>query len=299
MSDNQIAVLNKRLRCFSAPDTQSEIEGVIGPGRFDILDYKKNFPDLDTDYMLLQVESVDDQESWICSRWKDDNYISIEINEHTNITESILDDDWAIDEQDLIKWLDAFRQFTYTRHGARYPYSFPGISTSSVAPPYINNCCTFIEGFIVKAWIEAISNFSWNNSRHGKLMILGDDLFSPITALVESGIATITAENEPPLPWTVIQGWRSEFRSGHTFIIVAYHPQTDRILTLESNKAHGLNGVGFRKFGNLRDFPKDQTPINWWENTKAPTWADIRRTYPERKLAALKIKNPDWAMPNE
>ncbi len=49
----------------------------------------------------------------------------------------------------------------------------------------------------------------------------------------------------------VIQGWKTQWTGGHTFIIVEHHKETDAILTLESNKGFGLNGVALGKLAWL------------------------------------------------
>jgi hypothetical protein len=143
-----------------------------------------------------------------------------------------------------------------------------------------------------------LPGISWNSQRHGQAMILSpDDLFSPVTALLEAGIADEHPADSIPLPWTVMQGWRPRNGGGHTFIVVAYHPPTDRLLTLESTTAGPLNGVGFRGFGNLRDFPPGQAPPRWWEDNSAPTWSWLRGYFTERRQAALKVRDPHWAVP--
>ena len=159
-----------------------------------------------------------------------------------------------------------------------------------------NNCCTFVEALVVRAWQDVHPNrFGWTAARHRQMMIIGDDLFSPIHCLVEAGIATAVADpNASPRPWSAVQGWRSR-GGGHTFLIVDHHAASDRVLTLESNRGYGLDGVGFRKLGNLREHVNNGPPAAWWENAKAPTWAEICATYAERELAALKVTNRSWS----
>ena len=302
MPENLVAHIPKRLRCFTGPSTESDIEGLVEPGTYFVLDHRKDFPDLDTDYTRLAVDTIEDGESWICSRWRDQRYAEVTEDQPAPASSgmddrNLADDPMAIDESRLLESLDLFRDFTYVRDGARYPYEIPGISPSIVGPPAQNNCCTFVEAFVVKAWLD-LPGFSWNKDRHAQAMILSDrDLFSPVTALLETGIADDHPADSVPLPWTVMQGWRPRNGGGHTFIVVAHHPPTDRLLTLESTTAGPLDGVGFRKFGNLRDFPPGQTPQRWWENHSAPTWSWLRGHFTERRQAALKVRNAQWAVP--
>jgi hypothetical protein len=128
------------------------------------------------------------------------------------------------------------------------------------------------------------------------MMILSnDDFFSPVTAAIESNMAVAVPEPDtPPHPWTVIQGWRRQWRSGHTFIIVDHHEQTDRVLTLESNRAYKLNGVGIRAIGNIRDIG-GLPPEAWWEREDLWTWERMRSTYRYRQQAWLKVKDRTWS----
>ncbi|CAB1057137.1 hypothetical protein D1BOALGB6SA_1876 [Olavius sp. associated proteobacterium Delta 1] len=55
----------------------------------------------------------------------------------------------------------------------------------------------------VKALLE-LPGFRWNSRQHGQAMILSpDDLFSPVSALLEKGIADEHPAESIPLPWTV------------------------------------------------------------------------------------------------
>ncbi|WP_233583153.1 hypothetical protein [Corallococcus sp. CA053C] len=74
-------------------------------------------------------------------------------------------------------------------------------------------------------------------------------------------------------------GGRSQWGSGHTFLVVDFHPETDKVLVLESNAAFRLDGVGFRGLGNLRDVGL-QPPADWWMRSEVWTWRRICSTYP-------------------
>ena len=93
----------------------------------------------------------------------------------------------------------------------------------------------------------------------------------------------------------MIQGWTRGNRSGHTFLILDYDAETDRVLTLESNSAHGLDGVGFRKLGSLAAQPEGRPPRDWWTLDVMPTWEDLRANYVSREAAVLKVTGIGWA----
>lgn len=304
---------------FADASTNSTKTGFIEAGDYSLITSKLNFPNEDTDY--TQIETAKGK-VWICSRWKDNNYIethaSPERAESSNAATNLIDAlgavsrinfdhrDDAVDEASLVDIVKDFDGFVYDLHDPAYPYNLPGVNLP-VAPPKAkqNNCCTFAEGLIVKAWSDVFSDFEWNNHRHGQMMIFSaDDYFSPVTAALESGMGEKVEDVEAaPLPWTLVQGWKSKqtedepgskWSGGHTFIIVDHHFETDKILTIESNKAFGLNGVGFRKIG-MASALNHQPPENWWTLPGVWTWEQIKNSYKARAMTTLKVKNRSWS----
>lgn len=287
---NTYAHLAKSLPGFVSPSTSSQKEGTVDEGYYLVLEVKENFTDHNTDYVRILAPHLGDNDTWICSRYKEERYAEIMEREikMANIDQS--NDPMAVDESELTQLLANFEGFIYDLDEARYPYPLDGVKLP-MAPPDKNNCCTFVEALVVKAW-QNVHNLEWNNEKHGQMMIFSAmDYYSPVTALLHSDVATVLNPDDAPAPWSVIQGWRNQWRSGHTFIILDYHPETDRVLTLESNASYKLNGVGFRQIGNLRDVEIDR---DWWKNEDLWTWEKLKSTYRYRKLAALKVKNRTW-----
>ncbi len=285
-----------RLRGFAEPDTSSQVEGRLDPGKYVVLDYKANYPNEDTDYALLDVPVLGAGDTWTCSRWKGHRYAEIfEINESDIYRAAFEQDEMTISEDALTDLLPLFAPFTYTPDRARYPFELNGFRVP-LAPPEQNNCCTFVEALLVKAWQGNHGDFVWDPERHAQMMIFSnDDFYSPVTASVESGMAVgVDDPDQAPAPWTLIQGWRRQWRGGHTFIIVDHDQASDRILTLESNSAYKLNGVGFRELGNLRDADL-KPPQNWRELEDLWTWRDVQATYLYRRQARLKVKSRNWS----
>jgi hypothetical protein len=292
----KIAQLPIRLKGFTEPDTRSQFEGYLDPGHYIVKEIRKNFPDEETDYALVLAPALGAGDTWICTRWKHQQYVQInEVIASPEPRQSFENDPLAVDEQVLVNLLPGFESFTYTPDEAHYPFPLPGVNLPQ-SPPEQNNCCTFVEALLVKAWAESHADFTWDSHKHGQMMIFSnDDYFSPVTAVVESAMAIGVADADtPPHPWTLIQGWRKQWRGGHTFIIVDYHQPSDRVLTLESNSAYGLNGVGFRQIGNLRDVG-GRPPQNWWDDAGLWTWEKIQATYQYRQQACLKVRNRQWS----
>ena len=295
MADIQFANVLKRLKGFIEQNTRSQFETWVARGRYECTEYRRNYPNENTDFARLDIDTLADGDTWICTRWKNSIYAEIDDPapppQQLELPEAHAD---GMPEALLIDLLPEFEAFNYIPRGARYPYALDGISIK-LAPPQVNNCCTFVEALVIKAWQNHNVDFRWDRQGHADIMIMGSDLFSPVNVLVNREIALPLDENAAPAAWSVIQGWSADNRRGHTFIIVAHHVESDRVLTLESNNGYGLDGVGYRSLGGLNQHPAKQAPERWWENANAPTWQQVRRAYPRRRLCALKVNNPQWA----
>jgi len=279
--------INQELKTFLDAEKQSTAIGILKVGEYDIIEIKNNYPNASTDYILLTDTEIQ-KNVWICSRYKETSYASI-----IQPTLDFNNDEYAIEEEALTKLLPIFKSFTYDLHKPTYPFQLKGCNLPQ-SPPALNNCCTFVEALVVKAWEDSILNFSWNTACHGQMMILSaDDYFSPVTCLIEQKMAlAVDDDNQAPVPWTVIQGWKKKWSGGHTFIIIDYDPITDRVLTLESNAAYLLNGVGYRMLGSIAKNPKP--PKSWAQNDSLWTWTRMKKVYNFRKQANLKVKNISW-----
>jgi hypothetical protein len=207
-----------------------------------------------------------------------------------------------VQETEIIKLLASFKGYTYasTSKGQqpRYPFALPGVGVQQ-GPPKQNDCCTFVEALTVKAWANVHgSAFVWNLDRHKKMMIQDTaHVFSPVTAVIEAAMAkAVSSTTQPPPPWTLVQGWRTlKPLSGHTFLVVAVDPATSRVLTLESNFTHGMNGPGFRELGDLDSFTSLHPGKDWAKDSRLWTWEKFSSTYPHMQLAQLNVLNPTWA----
>ncbi|MDJ0911736.1 MAG: hypothetical protein QNI99_21290 [Woeseiaceae bacterium] len=291
-----VAVTRIRLKGFEQPDTRSQFEGWLEPGRYLVEEYRQDHPDGRTDYARLQAPTLGAGDTWICTRWGEQVYATIEDREQpATVREGFDADDGSILESALLERLSAFHPFRYERDNARYPYPIDGVSLP-MAPPNTNNCCTFVEALLAKAWADEHTDFEWNAHRHRQMMITSsDDFFSPVTAAVESGMAVAVADpDSKPHPWTIVQGWRHQWRGGHTFLIVDHHEPSDSVLTLESNSAFKLDGVGFRGIGNLEDVG-GSPPDDWWTVDTVWTWDRICSTYRFRQQARLRVRDRSWS----
>ncbi|WP_426747410.1 hypothetical protein VZQ01_08045 [Myxococcus faecalis] len=293
MDTYRVARLPARLRGFALPDTSLSPEGYVEAGDYLVLEERARYPMPDTDYARLLVPKLGALDTWVCTRWRTQRYATLVSQERVPAMARLSFDSepLAVLEERLTTLLGAFLDYRYDGSRAYYPWTLQGVRVQ-LAPPRLNNCCTFVEALLVKAFSEARgAAFTWDMRRHRQMMIAStQDYFSPVTAAVESGMALLAPSADVPShPWTLIQGWRSQWGSGHTFLVVDYHAETDKVLVLESNFAFGLDGVGYRGLGNLRDVGL-QPPADWWTRSEVWTWRRICSTYPFRRQAWLKVK---------
>ncbi|NOK32934.1 hypothetical protein HMI49_06945 [Corallococcus exercitus] len=294
-----VAKLTIRLRGYVLPDTDAQFEGYVEPGTYFVLEHRKGYPTKDTDYARLEAPTLGALDTWICTRWKSQAYAKVFLAKKPPPVRrrTYEDEPLAVSEAVLVGLLKDFTDYHYDLDRAYYPWTLPGIRVP-VAPPQRNNCCTFVEALTVKAFSDVHgAEFAWDARRHRQMMIAStEDYFSPVTAAIESGMALLPpSEDTPPHPWTLIQGWRRQWDSGHTFLVVDHHVESDKVLLLESNAYEGLDGVGFRNVGNLRNLGVDllgDKPLGeWWRRSDVWTWRRVCSTYLSRKQAWLKVKD--------
>jgi hypothetical protein len=281
-----VATLRVPLKGFNAPDTASPFEGRVEIGTWRVLETRTAGGD---DFARLALTHFGGEDTWICTKSKGVIYADVRPAPEPAARLDFSADPRAIDETRLTALFSSFDGFVYDRDDGQYPWPLPGVALRTQKKQ--NNCCTFVEALIVKAF-EGTSGFSWSLERHNQMMINGADRFGPVTAAVESGMAVPAPGSEsPPQPWSIVQGWRTE-HGGHTFLVVDHDPDTDRLLMLESNSSAELklNGPGYRAFGALQTFAGKAPPL-WQQSAEAWTWHRVCSTYPERLHASLKVKN--------
>lgn len=71
-----------------------------------------------------------------------------------------------VQETEIIRLLASFKGYIYASASKgqepRYPFALPGVSVK-LAPPKQNDCCSFVEALVVKAWANVHgSAFVWN-----------------------------------------------------------------------------------------------------------------------------------------
>ena len=74
MSTIQITLL-QRLKGFVQPNISSESKGFFNEGAYELTDFKKDFPNNETDF--AQIETPNEGKVWICVRWQDNSYAEL------------------------------------------------------------------------------------------------------------------------------------------------------------------------------------------------------------------------------
>ncbi|GHE68921.1 hypothetical protein [Roseivirga thermotolerans] len=305
-----IVWLKRSIKGFLEPHPNSVAIGYLDKGHYAIKEIKNNFPSPETDY--LKVQTLDFGEVWVCSRWQDEHYAIVNpdreeqplvSSENLGITERITRTltsitqhrsatEWegAVEESVLLEELEKFTDEGYSAYSSKKEKKEIGKAYAGQPP----HSAGFIEALLVQAWRKSFPDFCWSERNHRQMtQPSAEDYFSPVTACVESGMAVRQSNEDRPLPWSVVHGWKSQWKHGHTFISVAHHKATDAVLMLEAGNGNGLSGVGLRKLGALAEL-NYRVPEQWWLTPGIWSWNRVKKVYPYRSMASLKVKNLQW-----
>lgn len=270
---SKTVTLLQELRQFQVPDTATPYVGKLAVGSYPVIATEVRGTDA---YVQLGT--------WICSQSGSTTYAVVD-----DVAPPVVE---GISEKALTDTLQRFRGYVYSLSSPRYTGPIPNVNVA-LEPPKQDNCCTFVEDLVVHGFQAGGLVFGWDLHRHNQMMVADwNDLFSPPHGVAEAGLARAvvgpsTALPLPP-PWTVCQGWGAS--SGHTFIVLAVHAPTDKVLILESNSAYGFSGPGLRGLGDLDNYLSSGPPANWFEDPDVPTWAQIRAKYSTGiAMAQLKV----------
>tara|TARA_R110002012_G_scaffold229654_1_gene402306 strand:- start:759 stop:1604 length:846 start_codon:yes stop_codon:yes gene_type:complete len=171
----------------------------------------------------------------------------------------------SIEMKDIVALFPQVEKQTYDLTGGQTPVQPNGVRlSSSVVGDETINCTQFTTFLVSQAFKTRWSTDQWarwqNTGRQQKTLDVPN--YGPRVAL-QWGVAT-TSPGEGPL---LIQYFTAT--GGHSLIVLAHDPETDKILTLESNSYYDIDGVGWGGIGNLRDVPN---PGADWQSKTTQTW---------------------------
>ena len=168
---------------------------------------------------------------------------------------------------------------TYSLKEGQTPVQPNGVRLSSRAVGDKTINCTQFTTFLVSQAFKTKWTSDqwarWQNTGYQK-KTLDVPNYGPRVAL-DWGVAT-TAPG--PGAW-LIQYFTET--GGHSLIVLAHDPDSDKILKLESNRYYGIDGVGWGGIGNLRDVPN---PGADWQSKTTQTW----KSRIEGKLAVHAVR---------
>lgn len=271
---SRTVTLLQPLNTFAVPSTAPPSVGRLMSGDYRAIQTVQQGTD---EYVLAGV--------WICAASNGVTYAVVSRRSPPIIS--------GISETNLVKMVQSFAGWTYNAGDPRYSAEIPNVVGLKLAPPKQNSCCILVEDLTVHAFDAAGWTFDWNQHCHDQMMVANwNNLWSPPQAIAESGLGVSYeapgTNFDLPHPWTVCQGWGPS--SGHTFVVVAAHAETTKVLIFESNNAYGLNGPGFRGLGPIANFP-DGPPPNWWLEPGVPTWEQVLRYYSNGiAMSQLKVR---------
>jgi len=271
------------LKLFLAPETGTKVLARLPSGRFPLLEEHVDFQGA----TWVKTRDADTrQEGWIVSEQGGRIWAAR--------PKAVLEESRLVDNAlDYLGW-------GYRLRGARYPGPIAGVSGLLLAPPTDSNCNTFTESVVLDAALEQglLPRMTREAHRLWMVMELPRDEAGCAGAAVKLGLATALEDvDELPPSWTLCQGWTGR-GGGHSFFILDSDPESQKILTLESNEAkqYRLSGPGFRHLGGLGNFPAPgHHPGASWQQLQVWTWQEFREAYPRVFASVLHVDGDTWA----
>ena len=169
-------------------------------------------------------------------------------------------------------------------------YRQPGQVPSPVAGVNLNssyigndftNCTMFTAWLVSEVFDKAFESGQW-----GQWQVYDKDPEGYGPGVVHDWRAGyIAPEKMNPVTGVWLVQYFTEWPKGHSMLVVDWHAETGKILTLEANtKNTGLDGVGWGGIGAIRDVPNPGP--NWHHKTKQ-TWAG--RCGPDREVYMTRL----------
>ena len=156
-------------------------------------------------------------------------------------------------------------QATYNMPG-QVPKLPKGVNlSSSYVGEERTNCSLFSAYFLGCGFDTTFSGDQWSR---WQVPAGGDPKGYGPGVTVEWGVGEMMPEGAVPKDGVYLLQTFTVFPKGHSWLILDYDEETDKILTLESNTSgSGLNGVGFGGLGPIRS-----TNAHDWKQRVSATW---------------------------
>ena len=181
----------------------------------------------------------------------------------------------------LARFLPSVYEAKYRQPG-QVPTPIPGVSLGSsyIGKDY-TNCTMFTSWIVSKTFDKAFKSSQW-----GKWQVYDKDPGGYGPGVVHDWRAGyIAPERMNPINGVWLVQYFTDWPKGHSMLVVDWHNETGKILTLEANtSATGLDGVGWGGIGPLRDV---QNPGPNWHHRTDQTWAS--RCGPKREVYMTRL----------
>lgn len=289
-------IIKQALPLLAGPDASLPASGTVSAGRY--------ATDRQHSSDAMEYAHIPGR-GWVRTRNDTDVFGVVDLMRHPSVR--------YLAENQLITNLARFRNYTYApkipgtkkREKKRFPGPIETFIGKQSGPEY-TDCVCFLAWLLAASWQTlGTKTFPWRKEDHGAFLLYKDpdkdaeeQRYGNIRTMVRKGMGVQLESDAFPAPWTLVQGWRgkSPGSGGHLFLVLDSDPTTRAVLTLESNFAYGISGVGFRNFGDVKDFEWMHPGRNWVEHAVATdtTWDEIMRTYPYRRQALLRVAPVGW-----
>ena len=201
----------------------------------------------------------------------------------------------GLDWNTFVPLLGPASKATYSLSSPQIPKAPPGVDflSSKYIGTETTNCsmftayllgCGFGVPFALEQWKE------WQLSRGAEKSLYNG--YGP-KVVSDWGVGELCAPGTIPKDGVYLIQSFTTWPKGHSWIVLDYDEESDKILTLESNTAgSGLNGVGFGGLGPIRS-----TNANRWIHKTNMTWRNRTANYTEVHMAKLAIDHQsvrDW-----
>ena len=199
------------------------------------------------------------------------------------------------DWNDFVPLLGPASKAMYSLSAGQIPKAPPGVNflRSKYIGTARTNCSMFTAYFLGCGFEAEFSKDQWLEWQVAQ----GSDIrsyrgYGP--AVVEEwGKATSVPQGSLPEGGVYLLQTFTTWPKGHSWLVLDYDPETDKMLTLESNTSgSGLNGVGFMDLGPIRS-----TNAANWKSRVRTTWSSRTRSYSQIFMARLNIDHQsvlDW-----
>jgi len=195
------------------------------------------------------------------------------------------------DWQSFVPFLNAIAGARYDLTDPQIPQQPPGVNfLSKIVGKERTNCSTFTAYLLGCGFDVEMSKDDWLRWQIAKGLDADYAGYGP-GVCVDLGIAE-WATGLPRDGVYLMQSF-TNWPAGHSWLVLDYDPQSDKVLTLEANSKGNIDGAGFWDAGSYRDVQD----LDCWTNHVSRTWTSRMSWYSSAYMCRLNIDHStvkDW-----